>query len=63
MKRNMKAVLKAFANQNMCVCRMSKKKEVKNEIRAIADNDEEFGNMVFEIGCDALAKAYIDRKV
>lgn len=34
------------------------KREVKDEIREIADNDEVFENIVFELGCSVLAKAY-----
>lgn len=35
------------------------KKDVKAEIRAIADNYEEFNDLVFGIGCDVLARKYL----
>lgn len=35
------------------------KKDTKAEIRAIADNYEDFNNIVFEIGCEVLAKEYL----
>lgn len=35
------------------------KKEVKAEIRAIAENYEDFNDLVFEIGCEVLAKKYL----
>ena len=35
------------------------KKDTKREIRAIADNYEDFNNLVFELGCEMLAKAYM----
>lgn len=35
------------------------KKEVKAEIRAIADNYEDFDRIVFELGCEVLAKEYL----
>ena len=59
MKKQIKAALKSFLNKNMCVCRLSKKEEVKNEIRAIADNYTNFNNLVFELGCEVLAKKYL----
>lgn len=37
----------------------SKKYEIKDEIRAIADNYGEFEDMVFEIGCRQLADEYL----
>lgn len=37
------------------------KKDVKAEIRAIADNYEEFDHLVFELGCEVLAKEYLKR--
>lgn len=33
------------------------KREVKNVIRELADNDEVFENVIFELGCSVLAKA------
>lgn len=38
------------------------KKHVKREIRAIADNYEEFHDMVFELGCELLAKEYLKKE-
>ncbi len=38
------------------ICNSASKEEIKNRIRYYADNDECFGNLVFEIGCEAVAK-------
>ncbi len=35
------------------------KKELKSEIRKLADNDEGFEDVVFELGCSVLAKEYL----
>lgn len=35
------------------------KQELKSEIRKLADNDEGFENVVFELGCSVLAKEYL----
>ena len=35
---------------------------VKNSIRELAYNDEGFENVVFELGCSVLAKAYCRSK-
>lgn len=48
-----------FLIKRMFVNRYSKKHEVKDEIRAIADNYEEFNDMVFELGCRTLADEYL----
>ncbi len=39
------------------------KQGVKDAIRDLADDDEGFENIVFELGCSVLAKAYIKRKL
>lgn len=36
------------------------KEEIKNKIRHYADSDECFDNLVFEIGCEAVAKQLTD---
>nr|DAO52728.1 MAG TPA: hypothetical protein [Caudoviricetes sp.] len=35
------------------------KQELKSEIRKLANNDEGFENVVFELGCSVLAKEYL----
>lgn len=35
------------------------KQELKIEIRKLADNDEGFEDVVFELGCSVLAKEYL----
>ncbi len=35
------------------------KKMLKNQIRELADDDECFENVVFELGCSVLAKEYL----
>lgn len=35
------------------------KKMLKDKIRKIADDDEGFENVVFELGCSVLAKEYL----
>nr|DAM88194.1 MAG TPA: hypothetical protein [Caudoviricetes sp.] len=35
------------------------KQELKSEIRKLADNDEGFEDVVFELGCSVLAKEYL----
>ncbi len=39
------------------------KKELKDAIRTIADDDEDFENIVFELGCSVLAKSMYKRKM
>lgn len=48
-----------FLIKKLFVNRYSKKHEVKDEIRAIADNYEVFSDMVFELGCRTLADEYL----
>lgn len=48
-----------FLIKKLFVNRYSKKHEIKDEIRAIADNYEEFNDMVFELGCRTLADEYL----
>ena len=62
MKRKKKDALIALCN------RIEDSEPVSNstlqeEIRTIADADESFENIVFELGCSVLAKAYIKRKL
>ena len=35
------------------------KQELKSEIRKLANNDEGFEDVVFELGCSVLAKEYL----
>lgn len=56
----MNRALSFFLLKSMCVDSSSTKCEVKNEIRAIADNYEEFNDMVFELGCRMLAEKYLE---
>lgn len=35
------------------------KKMLKNQIRELADDDDGFENVVFELGCSVLAKEYL----
>lgn len=51
-----------FLIKKLFVNRYSKKHEVKDEIRAIADNYEEFNDMVFELGCRTLADEYLEKE-
>lgn len=37
------------------------KKMLKDKIRKIADDDEGFENVVFELGCSVLAKEYLKK--
>lgn len=39
------------------------KKSMKCAIRKIADDDEDFENIVFELGCSVLAKSIYKRKL
>lgn len=59
MKKQLATALNAFKTENMCVDKGSKKREVKAEIRAIADNEESFNDVIFELGCEVLAKEYL----
>lgn len=58
----MDKVMSFFLIKRMFVNRYSKKHEVKDEIRAIADNYEEFSDMVFELGCRTLAEKYLEKE-
>lgn len=58
----MDRVMSFFLIKCMCVDSSSTKCEVKNEIRAIADNYEEFNDMVFELGCRTLAEKYLEKE-
>ena len=58
----MDRVMSFFLIKCMCVDGSSTKCEVKNEIRAIADNYEEFNDMVFELGCRTLADEYLEKE-
>lgn len=51
-----------FLIKKLFVNRYSKKYEVKDEIRAIADNYEEFNDMIFELGCRTLADEYLEKE-
>lgn len=42
---------------------MTTKKEIKGQIREISDLDDCFENLVFELGCSVLAKAYLKKFV
>lgn len=50
--------LKEFEAWNMTADGNSTQYEVKKEIKAIADNDMDFADSLFEIGCGAVATAY-----
>lgn len=39
------------------------REEIEDEIRDMADCDESFENMVFELGCSVLAKTYVKKFV
>lgn len=43
--------------------RTGTKEEIEDEIRDMADCDESFENMVFELGCSVLAKTYVKKFV
>lgn len=58
----MNRTMSFFLIKCMCVDESSTKCEVKNEIRAIADNYEEFNDMVFELGCRTLADEYLEKE-
>lgn len=38
------------------------RKEVKDQIRMVADEDEGFENVVFELGCSVLANQYLKNR-
>ena len=59
MKKILKQSLHILNTRKLFVCKHSRKKDIKREIRGIADNYEDFNNLVFELGCEMLAKAYM----
>lgn len=56
--RRLNKALKEFEIWNMTADGNSTQYEVKKEIKAIADNDAEFANELYEIGCGAVATEY-----
>lgn len=57
MKKKLYKALRRFNSLKMPT--YPTKKDVKIEIRAIADNYEDFDRVVFELGCEVLAKEYL----
>ena len=57
MGKNKSYAVKDLANR--IYGRKGSKSVIRNEIRTLSDNDESFENVVFELGCSALAKAYV----
>lgn len=58
MKKRLKGGILSFSQRVLNLKKLNKK-GVKAEIRAIADNDECFADIVFELGCELLAKEYL----
>ena len=58
MSANIEEVSLIFAKT--FISNSSSKEEIKNKIRHYADSDECFNNLVFEIGCEAIAKQLTD---
>lgn len=57
----MKEYLVKQLRQRSTLEEMTTKKDVKEQIREISDLDDCFENLVFELGCSVLAKAYVKR--
>lgn len=57
MKKKLRKTLHRFNSLKLQT--LPAKRYVKAEIRAVSDNYEDFNDMVFELGCDVLAKAYL----
>lgn len=53
-----KTALEIFCHKYLPVFSVNKK-EVKEAIRDVADDDEGFENIVFELGVSVLAKEYV----
>lgn len=58
MKKRIAGAVLSFKQRMLNLGKLNKKC-VKAEIRAIADNDESFADIVFELGCELLAKEYL----
>lgn len=58
-KKEALAVLNTrIVRETIDVGNLLNRKEIEREIRDLSDNDEGFENVVFELGCTTLAKAY-----
>lgn len=58
MKKRIAGAVLTFKQRMMNVKKLNKKC-VKAEIRAIADNYEDFNDLVFELGCEVLAREFL----